>query len=111
MPAFSHNVFFTLTDDARGSGGADELVAGAKEYLPGHDGVVFFACGTREEAMQRDVNDRDFDVALVMVFASKAEHDAYQTAERHGVFIEKCKHLWQTVRVFDAAVAAHSLGE
>jgi nitrilase len=53
----------------------------------------------------RDVNDRDFDVALHLVFESKAAHDKYQTHPRHLKLIEENKHLWSKVRVFDSYVA------
>jgi hypothetical protein len=50
------------------------------------------------------VNDRDFDVALLIVFDSRAAHDAYQTAERHQRFIADNATTWAKVRVFDADV-------
>ena len=52
--------------------------------------------------MKRDVNDRDFDVALHLVFKSKAAHDQYAKAERHLKFIEENKATWKKVRVFDS---------
>jgi hypothetical protein len=55
--------------------------------------------------MQRDVNDRDFDVALHVVFRNRAAHDKYQTHPRHLKFIEEAKALWKKVRVFDSYVS------
>ena len=54
--------------------------------------------------MKRDVNDRDFDVALHLVFKSKAAHDQYAKSERHLKFIEENKDNWKRVRVFDSYV-------
>jgi hypothetical protein len=48
------------------------------------------------------VNDRDFDVALQVMFSDRAAHDRYQTDERHLAFIAENKANWQRVRVFDA---------
>jgi hypothetical protein len=54
--------------------------------------------------LDRPVNDRDFDVALHMVFDGKASHDKYQEAPRHKQFIEEQQKNWKKVRVFDSWV-------
>jgi hypothetical protein len=100
----AHNVFFTLKD--RSTEAKARLVAACKEYLTGHPGTVFYACGPLEETMTRDVNDRDFDVALHLVFESIAAHDSYQSAPRHDQFIAENKDNWAKVRVFDSTVAS-----
>jgi Stress responsive A/B Barrel Domain len=97
-----HNVFFTLKD--RSAAAKQKLVTACKKYLTGHPGTVFFAAGTRAEALARDVNDLDFDVALHLVFTNQAAHDAYQDAPRHEEFIAEQKHNWAKVRVFDSLV-------
>ena len=48
------------------------------------------------------MNDKQFDVALHVVFESRAAHDQYQVHPRHVKFIEENKPNWATVRVFDA---------
>ena len=78
------------------------LVAACKKYLAKHPGVVSFACGTRAKELNRPVNDRDFDVALHVIFDSKASHDAYQVAPLHNAFVEESKENWAKVRVFDS---------
>ena len=51
---------------------------------------VFFACGTLQEKISiRPVNDRDFDVALHVVYEDKSAHDVYQDAPLHKIFIEE----------------------
>jgi hypothetical protein len=98
----AHVVFFTLkerTEESRNS-----LVAACHTYLTGHPGTVHFSAGARCEAYTRPVNDQEFDVALVVVFESKADHDAYQTAPRHKEFIAEQSPHWAKVRVFDALV-------
>jgi Stress responsive A/B Barrel Domain len=98
----AHNVFFTLKD--RSAAAKQKLVAACKKYLTGHPGTLFFAAGTRAETLNRDVNDRDFDVALHLVFTNLAAHDAYQDAPRHEEFIAEQKGNWAKVRVFDSVV-------
>ena len=50
------------------------------------------------------MNDRDFDVALHVVFKDKAAHDEYQKTARHLKFIEENQANWKKVRVFDSGV-------
>jgi hypothetical protein len=98
----SHDVFFSLKDHSPQA--KQKLIAACKKYLTDHPGTVRFAVGPRAEEMKRDVNDRDFDVALHIVFENKAAHDQYATAERHQKFIEETQHAWKKVRVFDSYV-------
>ena len=44
------------------------------------------------------MNDRDWDVALHLVFADKAAHDKYQDHPEHLKFIEENKANWEKVR-------------
>jgi hypothetical protein len=66
--------------------------------------VVWFAAGILAEDFDRDVNDRQFHVALHMVFKDKASHDRYQDSDRHHKFIEEFKEGWKAVRVFDSSL-------
>ncbi len=98
----AHNVFFTLhepTDEA-----IRQLVSECHRYLKNHPGVVFFAAGTLVEELARPVNDREFHVALHVIFEDKAAHDTYQTAADHLRFIEDNQSTWKQVRVFDSYV-------
>ncbi|MBM4010783.1 MAG: Dabb family protein [Planctomycetota bacterium] len=103
MPQLSHAVYFTLRD--RTPEAAARLVAACREHLTGHPGTVYFSAGTRAPEYDREVNDREHDVALVIVFESHAAHDAYQDAERHRRFIAENATGWAQVRVFDADLA------
>lgn len=96
----AHNVYFALTDNSESAKQA--LVGACKKYLKDHPGVVFFACGTLQQELERPVNDRAFDVALHVVFDSLASHDAYQDAPLHHQFINENKPNWKNVRVFDS---------
>ena len=101
-PLLAHNVYFTLHD--AGEQAQRDLVAACHRYLKDHPGVVFFAAGTLAADLQRPVNDRDFHVALHVVFRDRRAHDDYQQAESHLRFIEENKANWKQVRVFDSNV-------
>ena len=103
MPQLSHAVYFTLKN--RTPEAAAKLVASCREHLTGHPGTVFFSVGNCAVEYDREVNDRDYDVALTIVFESHAAHDVYQTAERHEQFIADNATEWAKVRVFDAVLS------
>ena len=98
----AHNVYFSLNDNSAAA--IEKLVAACEKYLTGHPGTVFFAAGTLAAELDRPVNDRDFDVALQVVFDSMASHDKYQKADRHLAFVAENNDNWKKVRVFDANV-------
>lgn len=107
MPLLSHAVYFTLKD--RTPEAAAKLVESCRRHLTGHPGTVAFSVGT-VASYDRQVNDRDHDVALTIVFESHAAHDAYQVADRHEQFIAENATTWAKVRVFDADLAAFETG-
>jgi hypothetical protein len=93
-------VFFKMKD---GSADAEEkLVAACHKYLSGHEGTVYYSAGVLADELRREVNDRDFDVSLHVVFEDKAAHDNYQKNSRHLKFVEEYHDLWDGVRVFDS---------
>ena len=96
----AHNVYFTLHDNSEAS--INEMVEACHKYLKDHPGVEFFAAGTLVPDLNRPVNDREFHVALHVIFDSRENHDIYQTAPTHLQFIEENKEKWKQVRVFDS---------
>lgn len=108
-PMIGHMVYFRLkvaTPENK-----QKLVDSCKKYLSDHEGTVFFSAGTIAEAFKRDVNDRDWDVALHIVFVDKAAHDKYQEHPEHLKFIEENKDLWSKVRVFDSELTDYKSGK
>jgi hypothetical protein len=95
-----HNVYFTLKDGSPENIRA--LSNACHKYLTGHEGEVYFAAGGVVDELQRPVNQRDFHVALCVVFKNKATHDTYQTHPKHLQFISENKDTWAQVRVFDS---------
>jgi hypothetical protein len=101
---FAHDVYFRLRDASPTA--KEALVAACRKHLADHAGSVFFAVGTRADEMQREVNDRAFDVSLHVHFMDKAAHDAYQEHPRHQEFIGENQANWASVRVFDSWITA-----
>lgn len=101
-PMLAHIVFFKLKES--NAANRQKLVDACHKYLADHAGVEFYAAGVVSD-LDRPVNDRDFDVALHVVFKDRAAHDAYQVAETHQKFIAENKDSWAKVRVFDSDVS------
>ena len=98
----AHNVYFSLKDNSKPA--REKLLAACRKLLTGHPGAFFFACGTLAQELRREVNDRDFEVALHIIFTDQAMHDQYQESARHRQFIAENKDNWNKVRVFDSIV-------
>ena len=99
----AHIVYFTLKEPSAES--IQNLVDACQQHLSGHPGTVYFSVGRLVEDLARPVNDRDFHVALHVIFDDRKAHDDYQTSPRHLQFIEENKESWQQVRVFDSTDA------
>ena len=100
--ALAHNVYFTLHDNSWPA--RDKLVRDCDRYLRNHPGIRFFAAGTIVEEHAREVNVRNWDVSLHIVFESKQAHDLYQNAPDHRKFIELNQQNWKTVHVYDTYI-------
>ncbi|MCI0701537.1 MAG: Dabb family protein [Planctomycetia bacterium] len=100
-----HMVYFKLKDNTPEN--RKKLVDACEKYLANHDGVIFFSAGVISDDFKRDVNDRDWDVALHLVFVDKAAHDKYQDHKEHLKFIDENKANWAKVRVFDSAFTSY----
>ena len=101
-PALAHNVYFALHDSSPAARAT--LVEACYKYLRDHPGVTFFAAGQIVPSHVREVNVRDWDVSLLVVFRNREYHDQYQEADRHARFVEENQENWRTVRVFDTYV-------
>jgi hypothetical protein len=101
-PVIGHMVYFKLkesTPEAR-----EKLVAACDKYLANHAGVLFYSAGPISDELKSPVGDRDWDVALHLVFENKAAHDKYDAHPDHQKFIAENKDAWAKVRVFDSAL-------
>ena len=98
----AHNVFFQLQDNSPAA--VQKLLDDCKKYLTIQPGIVSFHCGKIDASLTREVNDRDWDVGLHIVFTDRAAHDAYQDDATHEKFVHENKPTWSKVRVFDSLV-------
>lgn len=98
----THMVYFTLKDNSPES--LVNFLSACQKYLSDHPGVLYYSVGPRAAAYNRPVNDSDFDVALNLVFETEADHDTYQSSERHQQFLAEQSENWSQVRIFDTLV-------
>jgi len=95
----SHIVIF-WTDPAQPNAAA-ELIAGANKYLKDIPGVLQFHVG-RMSPSPRPVVDQTYQVALNLVFPSRAVEEAYQAHPQHLEFVEKVfKPTCKKVVIYD----------
>jgi hypothetical protein len=98
----SHQVLFALKDNSAEAKKA--FVASCKKYLSKHPGAVFYAAGERAEEIKSAVNDKEFDIALNLVFKDEAAFAKYRDSEVHKKFVTENINNFAKVRVFDAFV-------
>lgn len=101
--AFVHTVFFWFKEDvteAEKKQFADEGLADlitCKSIYKGYYGLP--------DKAKRDVVDDSYGYALNCLFKSAEDQETYQNDPQHIAFIEKFKHLWKEVKVYDNLVA------
>jgi len=98
----AHSVYFSLNDN--GEQAKQQFLADCHTYLASAPGAVFYAAGTLSD-VARPVSDRDYDVALHLVFQTRADLDAYGANPQHLEFIARNKPNWKKLRVFDSDVS------
>jgi Stress responsive A/B Barrel Domain len=103
-PQLAHAVYFTLKDQSPKS--REAFIASCDKYLTGHKGAVSYTIGTIAEDVKEPVSDREFDVALHVVFENKAALGEYLKSERHDKFVADNKASFAKVRVFDSYLPA-----
>lgn len=96
---FLHSVYFWLSNPESADDRA-ALQAGV-ESLRGISAIQTAYVGVPAQT-RRPVIDHSYDLSLVLVFADKAAHDAYQDHPVHLEFVAECKHLWSQVKIYDA---------
>ena len=99
---FIHTVYFWL-NEGLGKAEAEELRAGCLKHLTIVPGVLRLEVGY-PAGTERAVVDNSYAVGLLVEFADKAAHDAYQVHPDHLVFVEICHRLCSRVQIFDTLV-------
>ncbi len=97
-------VFFKLADPSAES--REHFAGLCHKYLAKIPGIAYFSVGGLADDLDRDVNDKDFDIALHVVFRDRQAYDVYATHPQHLKLIEMGKPLWTNVRVFDSYLIA-----
>jgi hypothetical protein len=95
-----HSVFFWLKADISAADRAHFISEVRK--LSAVPTVSSIYVGTPAKIAERSVTDRSFDVALTIVFKDGPAHDSYQVDPIHLAFVERNKHSWTRVQVFDS---------
>ena len=108
-PMIVHNVYFSLKDNSLAN--RKGFLEACQKYLSDHPGTVYYSAGVLAEEFAREVNDRDFHMALHLVFKDKAAHDQYQVSEKHKQFIAENSPKISKVRVFDSKVTNSKLAK
>ena len=101
-PAVGHMVFFELKDKSDAS--KKKLVDACYKYLKDHEGVLYFSAGVRAEDVKEPVSAADWDVALHIVFKTKAALQKYGPHPDHQKFIAENRDNWKGVKVYDSVV-------
>lgn len=96
---FSHIVIFWTDPD--NASAPDQLIAGIEKYLRPIPLSRGLHAGHMATSERKDVVDQSYQVALNLIFDSKADQDAYQVHPLHLDFVANCKHLWKRVVVYD----------
>ncbi len=99
---FVHAVYFwgqpDLTDPDK-----ESWLKGLKS-LPGIETVEHGYVGVPADT-HRDVVEKTYTYALVLVFKDKNAHDRYQVHLTHLAFVETCAKFWRKVIVHDSVPA------
>ena len=79
-----------------------ELFFDGVKTLTTIDSVERSFIGTPASTLKRPVVDDSYDCTLSVGLKNVDAHDLYQTDPIHLAFIEKCRHLWEKVIIYDA---------
>ena len=94
-----HHVVFSLRD--KSPKGKQAFIAALRELLREQSTAVYSAAGELADDIAWSVSDRDFDVAVLIVFPDKATHDAYQDSPPHLRFMDRHEADWTSLRAID----------
>lgn len=95
-----HTVYFWLKPELTAAQRAD--FRQGVESLGGIKAVKAIYVGTPAKTVKRPIIDDSYSVALTIVCADLAGHDAYQVDPLHLAFVERFKTFWIRVQIYDA---------
>jgi hypothetical protein len=95
-----HTVYFSLDDHSASS--CESFIEICRKYLADHPGALHFFIGPRNDSIQRNVSDLNYDVAMTIIFDTFHAYEAYHVSPRHDEFVEQLSRIPNSVRVFDS---------
>ena len=99
-----HNVYFWMKDEVTVE--QEALFADELAKLLSIDLIARAERGKPAATEARPVTDHSFHTHIALLFASQADHDAYQDHPDHHRFVERCADLWAEVKVYDTSLAS-----
>lgn len=96
---FIHHVYFWLNN----SDSAEDLAQLKKglQKLTVIETIGMYQIGV-PAATNRDVIDKSYSVAWMLMFDNLEDEEVYQHHPIHKKFVEECAHLWSKVVVYDS---------
>ena len=93
-----HNLYFDLTDKSPES--IRKLTDICLKYLSRHPGILQFTTGGLTDII-RDVSVRNFQVAVSIIYESKAAYDEYLKSKEHEEFFKASDGMIENTYIFD----------
>ncbi|HQE26679.1 MAG TPA: Dabb family protein [Phycisphaerae bacterium] len=97
---YVHCVFFSCKPETADAD-IEAQIADAQNLLGHIPTVRLVRSGRRDATMQRDVNVKDYDIGLTVLFDDKAGLQTYADHPLHLEYVGKYKQNWAAFRVFD----------
>ena len=98
--AFVHTVLFWLKN-AHNIEDCTLFESVLNDFISSNPQTSSYHVGT-PAATEREVVDNSYTYCLVVTFPDIETHDEYQVDPTHLLFIEKAKHLWEKVVIYDS---------
>lgn len=98
-PRLLHSIYFSLEDKSLEA--KNHFIELCKEYLFDHPGLCIFALGSQAN-MKRDVSIVNYDVAMNILWKSKACYSSYLTSKSHAAFLTITKGAITDTHIFDS---------
>src|ERR1700709_2894661 len=96
---FIHHVYFWL-NNAGSAEDLNQLKQGLQKLTP-IETIGMYQIGV-PAATNRDVIDKSYSVAWMLMFDNLEDEETYQVHPMHKKFVEECSHLWSKVVVYDS---------
>jgi hypothetical protein len=100
-PRLMHSIYFSLADKSDES--IKKFTDICMKYLSDHAGICVFAIGGLAN-MKRDVSITNYDVAMNILWKSKAYYSAYLTSKEHDAFFPATQGMILDTYIFDSYV-------